>query len=118
MAADAPASLLVALACRAHLAYRGDLGGRHVPPRLVRGHALVAIGLDGDDVRALDALGLRERRAQLSDRPHAFGHRTEARGVRNEIDREHVALRSLAVEPERAGRPIPVVRPESLRSER
>src|SRR5258705_6158039 len=102
MPAHGLAAFLVALARLPHLWDAGDLRGRDVPPRSVRGHALVAIGLDRDDVRTIYSLRLGQRGAQLRDRPHALGDRAETRGVRGEVDRERVALRSLTVEPERS----------------
>src|SRR5258705_4664769 len=98
MPAHGLAAFLVALARLPHLWDAGDLRGRDVPPRSVPGHALVAIGLDRDDVRAVYSLRLGQRGAQLRDRPHALRDRTEARGVRDEIDRKRVALRPLIVQ--------------------
>src|SRR5688500_17221450 len=92
-------ALLVSLARRANLGKTGDLRRCHFPPRLVRRHALVSVRLDRDHVRAaLAPLGFGERGAKLSDAPDPFGHGTEARGVRGEVDRERIPLWSLAVE--------------------
>src|SRR5712692_567172 len=104
---------LVLLPSLVDLGHRGDLSHRYVPPALIVGHDLVAIGRNVDHNRVLNCPGGDQHLAQLLDVACADHVRPQALSVEPKVNRQHLAISMIRIVAERPVSPVAVACPKA-----